>query len=137
MTGTTWSGYLPRVLGEQPRRGRQAAPPSMLVNSYAKAWLAACAVAGAGILTGVVPWPVGVALVAPLAHPSVRRRLGNLEPPTLSDRQLEHAWRTSTLAARSRMPVESRISLTAYRERLLDELLRRRLGPPDEATPTR
>ena len=109
----------------------------MLVNSYAKAWVAACAGVGAGILTGVVPWPVGVALVAPLAHPSVRRRLGNLEPRTLSDRQLVHAWRTSTLAARSRMPVGSRVSLTAYRERLLDELLRRRLGPPDEEPRTR
>jgi hypothetical protein len=64
-------------------------------------------------------------------------RFAGARPRTLSDRQLVHARRTSTLAARSRMPVGSRISLTAYRERLLDELLRRRLGPPDGETRTR
>ena len=109
------------------RRPQQAAP-WMLLNREAQAWLSTCAVVSAAAAAGVVPWRLTLLLGAPLVVPAVRRRLAGMAPRTLSDRQLAHAWWSTSLAARSGMPVESRMALADRRRDLLDEMLRRRRG---------
>jgi hypothetical protein len=97
----------------------------LLLNRHARGWLLACTLVAAAVLTRVVPWPVGLVVLAPLAVPAFRRRLADPGAPSLTDRQLAHAWSTSTLATRAWMTVPDRVALTAYRQTLLDEIARR------------
>ena len=98
----------------------------LLLNRHARGWLVVCVLVAAAVLTRVVPWPVGLGVLAPLAVPAFRRRLADPRASSLTDRQLAHAWSTSTLATGARMTVPDRVALTAYRQSLLDEITRRR-----------
>jgi len=106
--------------------GSQQSAPWMLLNREAQAWLSTCVVVSAAAVAGLVPWRLTLLLGAPLVVPAVRRRLAGMAPRTLSDRQLAHAWWSTSVAARSLMPVESRMALTDRRRDLLDEMLWRR-----------